>query len=74
MQEDLIGLKSKKTNPTPPSNKKQISWVPFTVAVGVYFVSKLISVLTNFPVDMYMVVIIIAALTYYFYLSQNNKE
>lgn len=67
LREELVGIKSKKID-----HKKvtKVSWIPYTVSVLAYFISKLVSEATGIPVDMYIFVIIIAGLmTYNHYIS-----
>lgn len=62
LREELVGIKPKKVE-----HKKvtKVSWIPYTVSVLAYFISKLVSEATGIPVDMYVFVIIVAGLLVY---------
>ncbi len=69
LREELVGIKPKKVE-----HKKvtKVSWIPYTISVLAYFVSKLISEAADIPVDMYVFVIIIAGLMAYNHHIRNK--
>ena len=48
-----------------PTQKRQFHWIVFALALLFYFIAKAVSVSLNLPIDMYTVVILVAALAAY---------